>query len=195
LSNPIPDLPAFDLYVGLKSPFPRFGDAVQDSPELVRALREEAAKWRREVRSMFGVPLESATSIPAELDNIIRQMWESYWDPTVGNLDLFTRTFGLLLTETTLDLLGGSPIFRLPTDHVNIHNSIFWPGVEAFPYHKAFKCLAEGDGESMAFFVRGVGHALEERCLLTPEMKNRLPKPPFAPVREPADAGDEESLA
>ena len=53
---------------------------------------------------------------------------------------------------------------------------MFWPGVEAFPFHKAFKCLTESDGESMAYFVRGVGHELEEKGLLKPEMKGRLPK-------------------
>ena len=97
-------------------------------------------------------------------------------DPHVGNLNLFTRDFGLLLTEATLDLLGGRLVFRLPGDEIYVHNSIFWPGVEAFPFHKAFKCLTESDGESMAYFVRGVGHELEEKGLLTPEMKERLPK-------------------
>ena len=89
---------------------------------------------------------------------------------------MFTATFGTLLMQATLDLLGGRLIFRLPGDVVDIHNSIFWPGVEAFPFHKAFKCLTETDGESMAYFVRGVGHELEEKGLLTPEMKKRLPK-------------------
>jgi hypothetical protein len=110
------------------------------------------------------------------LDGIIERMWETGWDPRVGDLNLFTRTFGLLLIEATLDLLGGRPIFRSPGDDIYVHNSIFWPGVEAFPFHKAFKCLTESDGESMAYFVRGVGHELEEKGLLTPEMKERLPK-------------------
>jgi len=51
---------------------------------------------------------------------------------------------------------------------------IVWPEVEAFPFHKTFKCLTETDGESMAYFVRGVGHELEEKGLLTPKMKMRL---------------------
>jgi hypothetical protein len=47
--------------------------------------------------------------------------------------------------------------------------------VEVFPFHKAFKCLTESDGESMAYFVRGVGLELERKGLLRPEMKKRLP--------------------
>jgi hypothetical protein len=77
--------------------------------------------------------------------------------------------------KATLDLLGGRLIFRSPEDDdVSVHNSILWPGVEAFPFHKAFKCMTESDGESMAYFVRGVGHELEKKGLLRPEIKERL---------------------
>ena len=78
--------------------------------------------------------------------------------------------------QATLDLLGGRLIFRLPGDVVDIHNSIFWPGVEVFPFHKAFKCLTEEEGESMSYFVRGVGLELEKKGLLPHEVKRRLPK-------------------
>jgi hypothetical protein len=94
----------------------------------------------------------------------------------VGDLNLFTRDFGLLLLEATLDLLGGRPIFRSPGQDIYVHNSIFWPGVEAFPFHKAFKCLTEADGESMAYFVRGVAHELKAKGLLMPGMMERLPR-------------------
>jgi hypothetical protein len=49
-------------------------------------------------------------------------------------------------------------------------------GVEAFPFHKAFKCLTEADGESMAYFVRGVAHELKAKGLLMPGMMERLPR-------------------
>jgi hypothetical protein len=173
----IPDFPAFDMLSGrATAPYRGFGDVIQDSSELERQLHADAAQVRKDVRETFGVKLESSTSIPKELDDIIEKMWETGWDPRVGNLGLFNATFGLLLIEATLDLLGGRLIFRPPGDDVDIHNSIFWPGVEAFPFHKAFKCLTESDGESMAYFVRGVGHELEAKGLLTPEMKKRLPK-------------------
>ena len=173
----IPDFPAIDMFSGqATAPYRGFGDVIQDSNGLERQLHADSAQVRKEVRETFRVKLESSTSIPKELDDIIDRMWETGWDPRVGDLNLFTRTFGLLLIEATLDLLGGRPIFRSPGDDIYIHNSIFWPGVEAFPFHKAFKCLTEIDGESMAYFVRGVGHELETKGLLKPEMKERLPK-------------------
>jgi hypothetical protein len=174
----IPEFPAFDMFSGVATaPYHGFGGVVQDSDGLERLLHAEAAQVRKDVQKTFRAKLETSASIPKELDGVIEKMWETGWDPRVGNLNLFTRTFGLLLFETTLDLLGGKPIFRSPgDDNVYVHNSIFWPGVEAFPFHKAFKCLTESDGESMSYFVRGVGLELETKGLLTPEMKARLPK-------------------
>jgi hypothetical protein len=81
-----------------------------------------------------------------------------------------------LLIQVTQDLLGGRLIFRSPGDVVDVHNSIFWPGVEVFPFHKVFKCLTNRDGESMAYFVRGVGLELDKKGLLPHEAKKRLPK-------------------
>jgi hypothetical protein len=50
-----------------------------------------------------------------------------------------------------------------------------------FPFHKAFKCLIRSHGETMTFFVIGLGQVLEEYGLvLKPEMKARLPKPRFS---------------
>jgi hypothetical protein len=173
----IPDFPAIDMFSGkATTPYHGFGGVVQESSELERRLHADAARVRAEIRKTFRVRLESSTSIPKELDGLVERMWATGWNPHVGSLNLFTRDFGLLLTEATLDLLGGRLVFRSPGDEIYVHNSIFWPGVEAFPFHKAFKCLTESDGESMAYFVRGVGHELEEKGLLTPEMKKRLPK-------------------
>ena len=172
----IPDFPALDMFSGkATAPYRGFGGVIQDSSELEGQLHADAAQVRKEVRKTFRVRLESSSSIPKELDDIIERMWETGWDPRVGDLNLFTHDFGLLLIVATLDLLGGRPVFRSPGDDVYVHNSIFWPGVEAFPFHKAFKCLTESDGESMAYFVGGAGHELEEKGLLTPEMKERLP--------------------
>ena len=173
----IPDFPAFDMFSGNAAPYHGFGGVIQDLSELERQLHIEAAQTRKEVQKTFRSRFEPSESVPKELDDIIGKMWETGWDPRVGNLNLFTRTFGLLLFEATLDVLGGKPIFRAPGDDgVYVHNSIFWPGVEAFPFHKAFKCLTESDGESMAYFVRGVGLELEGKGLLTAEMKVRLPR-------------------
>jgi hypothetical protein len=149
---------------------------VQDSRELEKKLHADAAQVRKEVQGTFRVKLETSSTIPQELDDIIARMWETGWDPRVRNLALFTHDFGLLLIEATLDLLGGRPIFRSPYfDELYVHTSILWPEVEAFPFHKAFKCLTQTDGESMAYFVRGVSHELERKGLLSAEMKKRVP--------------------
>jgi hypothetical protein len=173
----IPEFPALDMFSGkATTPYSGFGDVIKDSRELELKLHADAAQVRMDVRKTFRVKLESSTSIPKELDDIMERMWGTGWDPRVGDLNLFTRDFGLLLMEATLDLLGGRPIFRSPGQDIYVHNSIFWPGVEAFPFHKAFKCLTETDGESMAYFVRGVGHELETKGLLKSGMKERLPR-------------------
>jgi hypothetical protein len=173
LSNSIPDFPAFDLLVGrAKTPYRGFG-GVADSLE--RQLHMGATKVRLQIRETFGVELTSATAVPRELDNIVEEMWKTGWDPHVGQLNLFTFHFGLMLFEATLSLLGGKAVLRSPGDDVYLHTSIFWPGVEAFPFHKAFKCLTRDDGETMAYFLRGLGQQLEERGLLGPDAKARLP--------------------
>lgn len=120
--------------------------------------------------------LTNPSTVPRELDDILEEMWKTWWDPRVGDLNLFTFDFGLMLFEATLSLLGGKPVLRSPgSDNVYVHTSIVWPGVEAFPFHKAFKCLTLEDGESMTYFVRGLAYQLEEKGLLAPDAKARLP--------------------
>jgi hypothetical protein len=173
----IPNFPAIDMFSGKATkPYHGFGGVIADSSELERQLHADAVRVRDDIRKTFRVRLESSTSTPKELDDIVKRMWETGWDPRVGDLNLFTRDFGLLLIEATLELMGGRLVFRSPGEDIYVHNSIFWPGVEAFPFHKAFKCLTESDGESMAYFVRGVGLELEKKGLLPPEVKKRLPK-------------------
>jgi hypothetical protein len=176
--NQIPDLMEFDMLTGPGTPMTEFGDLEQDFVGFESLLIEKAEKARQSVRSTFGVKMESSSSIPWELDDIVLEMWETGWDPRVGNLNYFTVTFGLILIDATLELLGGRPIFRPPVDNTDFHTSIFWPTVEAFPYHKAFKCLTLSDGEMMSQFVCGVAGALEEKGLLRSETKARLPKRP-----------------
>jgi hypothetical protein len=180
LSTPhdIPNFPAFDMMVGAATaaPYRGMGGVVPDSRRLEWQLHVETDMVLREVRKTFDVELASWLTTPYELDRIVERMWQTGWDPRVDDLNLFTRAFGVLLIKSTVDLLGGRVVFRDPgPDEVYIHNSIFWPGVEAFPFHKTFKCLTETDGESMAYFVRGVGDELEIKGLLTPEMKARRP--------------------
>ena len=172
----------FDLLVGKTPPFLGFGEVIQNSGELEKELHTAADQVRHQIRDTFGAKLDNPSATPKELDDIIQELWETGWDPEVGNLALFTRDLGLLLAEATLDLLGGNLIFRSKSNV--IHWSIVWADqdVEAFPFHKALKCLTRWHGETMTFFVIGLGQVLEEKGLLMgADMKKRLPKPRFAP--------------
>jgi hypothetical protein len=172
----------FDLLVGPKAPFLGFGEIIQNSRGLEDELHKAAAQVREQIRNVFGAKLDSPSMAPKELDDIIQELWETGWDPEADNVELFTRDLGLLITEVTLELLGGELTFR-STDNF-IHCSIFWSdqGVEAFPFHKALKCLRHSHGETMTFFVVGLGQVLEENGLMMKsEMKARLPKPRFSP--------------
>jgi hypothetical protein len=153
----------FDLLVGRSAPFRGFGEVVEDSRRIEVEFHKDVDQVRRQIRDTFGARLEEPSSTPKELDNIIRELWQTGWDPRVGNLQLFARDLGLLLTEATLVLLKGTLIPRSTSNL--IHWSIFWATerVEAFPFHKALKCLTHSDGETMTYFVRGLGHQLDMR--------------------------------
>jgi hypothetical protein len=169
----------FDLLVGKTPPFLGFGEVIQGSEELEKELHTAANQMRHQIRDTFGAKLDNPSTTPKELDDIIQELWEAGWDPLVGNLALFTRDLGLLVTEATLDLLGGNLIFRSKSNV--IHWSIVWADqdVEAFPFHKALKCLTYSEGETMTYFVRGLASQLEERGPLKPEVRERLPKARF----------------
>jgi len=102
----------FDLLVGKTGPFLGFGEVIQNSRELEGELHKIADQVRQQIRNVFGAKLDNSSTTPKELDDIIQELWETGWDPEVGRLDLFTRDLGVLLTETTLDLLEGKLIFR-----------------------------------------------------------------------------------
>jgi hypothetical protein len=172
----------FDLLTGNMTPFRGFGEMIQDSMEIEAERHKATDHAREQIRKVFGAKLESPTTIPKELDDIVQELWETGWNPEADNIELFTRDLGLLLTEATLELLGGSLRFR--SDQNAFHWSIFWADqrVEAFPLHKAYKCLIRPDGETMTYFVIGLGHVLEEYgFVMKPEIQARLPKLRFSP--------------
>ena len=120
----IPEFPAPDMFSGeATAPYRGFGDVIPDSGALELKLHADAVQVRKDVRETFRVKLESSTSIPIELDKIMEKMWATGWDPRVGDLNLFTRDFGLILLEATLDLLGGRPVFRSPGEDIYVHKN------------------------------------------------------------------------
>jgi len=140
-----------------------YADPDDDVPSLIASLDEKS----------FEAPLESI-EFSFGSRNVVIFDTSLRGDEAQSEWVSFDIAPGRYLVTTHL-VRGGRLIFRSSEDVVDVHNSIFWPGVEAFPFHKAFKCLTEIDGESMAYFVRGVGHELEAKGLLKPEMKERLP--------------------
>jgi hypothetical protein len=147
-----------DILTDSTTPYLGFGAIMEHSNDAEMNLHKEATKVRNDLKDEFGVILDDPLIIPEELDSIVRQMWNSGWDPQNGNIDLFARDFGLVLIEAILALLGGVLIFRRGSN-VN-HLSIFWSKskIEAFPFHKTLKCLLNEDGDSMTYFVRGLCH-------------------------------------
>jgi len=150
------EVPPFDALAEEASPFGGFGPILPTSAELNDRFQKEAIDARRRIQEGFQTKLASPTETPNELDKIITSMWNSGWNPEIGNVDLFARDFGCLLTKAILELLGGMLIFR-STDDAS-HLSIFWADakLEAFPFHKVLKCLNNRHGETMSSFVSGL---------------------------------------
>src|SRR5579883_592439 len=173
----------FDMMVGGRTQTLGFGELLHDTVQAEAEFHKAADEARKSLCEVFGVKLDSPSTIPKELDDIVQELWETGWDPETRNVRLFTRDFGLPLTEATVELLGGRLIFRSATDVFRL--SIFYADqrVEAFPFHKAFKCVTQGPffGETMTYFVIGLGHELERKGFrMTEELKRRMPRERYA---------------
>lgn len=159
-TEPLPNktikTPPFDSVRGQSAPFDGFGRALPDSFELENCFQMESEGAKHRLEMGFQIKLERAREIPDQLDKITATMWNSGWDPQGGNVNLFTRDFGFVLTKSILVLLGGVLIFR-STEDVS-HLSILWASskFEAFPFHKVQKCLHRRTGETMASFMDGI---------------------------------------
>jgi hypothetical protein len=153
------ETPPFDAIAGQSNPFTGFGQILPNSVELEEQFQKEAASAKHRLKECFRAVLADPREIPNELDKIITDMWNSGWDPQSGNVNLFTRDFGCVLTMSILDSLGGSLLFR-STEDVS-HLSIFWVAAkfEAFPFHKVLKCLYNRQGETIVGFTDGIAKA------------------------------------
>jgi hypothetical protein len=154
------EVPPFDALSGQVNPFLGFGQILPNSFELEKRFQETLTKALRNVKDGFKVKLAIPNEIPRELDRIIVGMWDSGWNPESGNVNLFSRDFGCILTKAVLDSLGGISTFR-SIDDIS-HFSIFWPDakLEAFPFHKVLKCLYNRNGETMISFIEGLAGQL-----------------------------------
>jgi hypothetical protein len=133
-----------------------FGDLLSESSERTDRVVHEACEARQRVESVFLCSLKDSSSVPHILDDIIQDMWNEGWSPDKGNINLFTRDFGLVLFSALLSLFGGNVVFR--SDEDITHLSLWWPasGFEVFPFHHVLRCLLERESDSVASFVKGL---------------------------------------
>jgi hypothetical protein len=158
------EIPFVDVLRGGSAPYGGFGNVIDDSTQRERELHEDASEASQRLRDTFGLTLTDPSKIAEELDSIVREMWRTGWNPKLGSVDLFARDFGLVLVEAILNLLGGKLTMR-SGDNAS-HWSIFWPyaKIEAFPFHKTIKCVLDDDGDTMAYFVKGLGHLISDNA-------------------------------
>jgi len=150
------EVPPFDSIKGDSSPYLGFGDILTNSLQLDQKLEIAIIEARNRIEKGFKECLKTQLEVPTQIDSIIKMMWDAGWDPTKGNVNLFTRDFGLVLCGSIIELYGGERIFR--TEENMNHFSIFWRKsmFEVFPFHKVLKCLLSETGESMVSFVKGI---------------------------------------
>jgi hypothetical protein len=148
--------PRFDLLEGQETPFEGFGDVLPDSESRESTFADVLEEVLAYVHEVFKVNLDDPCDRPAILERTIAQMWQEGWRPEIGDVNLFTRDFGVILAASMRDLLGGKLVFRSECEMD--HLSIWWEGskLEAFPFHKTYKRLTSQEGESIDFFFRAI---------------------------------------
>ena len=147
----------FDALEGGGEPTSMIGPVVQGvaATQGLRDLAEIAVTARNAVRHIFRQDLEADEAGMSRLDEIVQGMWRDRWNPAEANLDLFVTHFGSLLASALLSLSGSEAIFRdgRALDHVSVFFRLE-PSMEYFPFHKAYKCLTNREGESFAQLFR-----------------------------------------
>ena len=142
----------FDALRGGPAPTEMFGPVLTGSVHSVASERFEtlASTARARVAETFHHSISRDAAGVRELDHIIRDMWSQGWSPETGNVKLFTAHFGVLFSQALLAITGSVPVFR-SVDTLD-HYSICVPSFpfEVFPFHKTYKALVDGEGESLS---------------------------------------------
>jgi len=126
---------------------------------------------RSRVSEAFGIEFEFSEKNIDTLESVIQEMWDTGWDPSSGDIDLFSRDFGSLLAVSIQRSLGGKFVFRSNTDLT--HASIWFEQccLEAFPFHRVFKRLTCQHGESLTYFFQSLRKALSSAVPSVPGLK------------------------
>jgi hypothetical protein len=155
-------VPPFDMLTAQPSPYSGFGEPLAESSDLEKQLLSLADEARTRLNEGFGRQLANDASLPAELDSIVREMWEHGWSPDTGNVNLFATDFGLVLAAMLRERYKVAMVFRSATDVS--HVSLFWvrEEIEVFPFHHVVKCLLDSQSDSIASFADGIERVLTQ---------------------------------
>lgn len=145
----------FDALSGSKEPFEGFGPALP-SVGAERAFRVVVSQARERVKSVFNEDIGPDRRGVETVEQVVVTMWQEGWNPEAGDLDLFARDFGALVTDSILSEVGGTLVFRSQTDLS--HTSLWWPAqqFEVFPFHRAAKRLVRQEGEGLLYLFDSV---------------------------------------
>ena len=148
---------------GDNSPFTGFGvpaaaDEIQwqKFSETVKTIKD----W---IKEGFAIECDDSFATVHAIEALIAQMWDEEWEPSLGDVNLFLTSFGVIITNAILKTLGGTLVMRSPT-HAD-HASIWWPDlkIEAFPFHTVGKRLWNRDGVSIAFTCDSIAKLIQDR--------------------------------
>lgn len=147
------DVLLFDALTGGAGPAAALGEPIS-GPQVEARFAAVVAQAEASLGSFFGIALNSPSDRGAQLDELVRSLWEAKWDPASANTDLFTLHFGALLMDAALKRGGCEAVFR--SDRELTHASLWFAPVkvELFPFHKAHKAITRGPSESLAEFLQ-----------------------------------------
>lgn len=150
-------VPLFDLLYGDSQPYGGFGAILREDSKYVEEFRSRAQKSLKDLQAGLGINQTNWFGAASSLDAIVEMMWQQGWNPESGNTNLFSTDFGFVIAMALHSVLGGVFVFRSYEDIS--HTSIMWTQkrVEAFPFHKAYKCLLDRGAESVGQFLSSVG--------------------------------------
>jgi len=154
-----PNEPVFDALRGQTAPCEDFGPVLpkRDVEKRFMAVVDQA---RARFADVFGHTFSLSEEGIEQLELVVQEMWSSGWDPTKGDVDLFSTDFGSMLAVSIQHLLGGEFAFRSSTDLT--HSSIWFEEcrLETFPFHRIFKRLTHEHGESLTYYFRSLKNTI-----------------------------------
>ena len=153
------EVPPFESLTQGTSPYSGFGPLVTDT-ETINNFSRIVSEGSARISQTFGMSFPPDRSGIAGLEALISRIWEEGWDPDTSDVNLFVRDFGSIFMSLIQAMTTGEPVFRSRTDLS--HASLWWSTkrLEVFPFHKMYRRFTDREGESLLFFVDGLGKKL-----------------------------------